>query len=138
MSHAVTQKANPGQSSKAPRPVPRPDRRFYAATSAFGRFGMRWFRPQLMPREHFHGHIELNWLTAGNMDYVIDGHPLNIPANRLVMFWAGIPHQTMRVDYGPSDDSRQCNVYLPLDTFLPLLPLPRRDGLGLVGGAGRQ
>ena len=58
---------------KAPRPVPRPDRKFYAASSAFGRFGMRWFRPQLMPQEHFHGHIELNWLTAGSMDYVIDG-----------------------------------------------------------------
>ena len=64
--------------AKAPRPLPRPDRKFYASSSAFGRFGMRWFRPQTMPKEHFHGHIELNWLTAGSMDYVIDGHPLTL------------------------------------------------------------
>ena len=52
---------------KAPRPLPRPDRKFYAQTTAFGRFGIRWFDPVVMPREHFHGHIELNWLTAGSM-----------------------------------------------------------------------
>jgi AraC family transcriptional regulator, melibiose operon regulatory protein len=103
---------------RAPRPVPRPDRQFYAKSSAFGRFGIRWFDPQLMPDEHFHGHIEMNWLTVGSMDYVIDSHPLTVPANRLVMFWAGIPHRTVSVDRGPSGDARQCNVYLPLDSFL--------------------
>ena len=69
---------------KATAPVPRPDRRFYAQTQAFGRFGIRWFDPQIMPEEHFHGHIELNWLTTGSMDYVIDGRPLRIPSGRLV------------------------------------------------------
>ena len=39
---------------KATAPVPRPDRRFYAQTQAFGRFGIRWFDPQIMPEEHFH------------------------------------------------------------------------------------
>ena len=103
---------------KAPRPVPRPDRKFYASSNAFGRFGMRWFDPQLMPQEHFHGHIEMNWLTGGSMDYVIDGHAATVPAGRLVMFWAGIPHRTVSIDRGPAGDSRQCNVYLPLDSFL--------------------
>ena len=42
---------------RAAPPVPRPDRQFYAKTNAFGRFGIRWFDPQLMDREHFHGHI---------------------------------------------------------------------------------
>lgn len=102
----------------AKAPVPPPDRRFYATTSAFGRFGMRWFDPQIMPAEHFHGHIELNWLTAGSMDYVFDGRPVSVPCERLIMFWAGIPHQTVALDKGPSGDSRQCNVYLPLDSFL--------------------
>ena len=119
---------------KAPRPLPRPDRRFYAATSAFGRFGMRWFRPQLMPKEHYHGHIELNWLTVGDMDYVIDSHPLTVPSGRLVMFWAGIPHQTLRVDYGPNNDSRQCNVYLPLDTFLHMPNLGKLIDTMMGGG----
>lgn len=120
--------------AKAPRPVPRPDRKFYAASSAFGRFGMRWFRPQLMPKEHFHGHIELNWLTTGQMDYLIDGHPVTVPSERIVMFWAGIPHQTIEVDYGASGDAKQCNVYLPLDTFLHMPNLGRLTDTMMGGG----
>ena len=65
---------------KATAPVPRPDRQFYSQLQAFGRFGMRWFDPQIMPAEHSHGHIELNWLTAGGMDYVMDGRPISVPS----------------------------------------------------------
>jgi AraC-like DNA-binding protein len=119
---------------KAPRPVPRPDRRFYSNTQAFGRFGIRWFDPQLMPKEHFHGHIELNWLTAGSMDYVVDGHPLSVPSERLTMFWAGIPHQTTGIDRGPKSDSRQCNDYLPLDSFLHMPNLGRLTETMMGGG----
>ena len=118
----------------APRPVPRPDRRFYADTAAFGRFGIRWFDPQLMPAEHSHGHIELNWLTAGTMDYTFDGRPVTVPADRLIMFWAGIPHQTTRLDRGPSQDSRQCNVYLPLDSFLHMPHLGKLTETMMGGG----
>ena len=35
--------------------MPRPDRSFYAQTKAFGRFGIRWFDPQVMVAEHYHG-----------------------------------------------------------------------------------
>jgi AraC-like DNA-binding protein len=118
----------------APRPVPRPDRRFYAETQAFGRFGLRWFDPQLMPIEHSHGHIELNWLTAGSMDYIFDGRKVTVPAERLVMFWAGIPHQTVRLDRGPAADSRQCNVYLPLDSFLHMPHLGKLTETMMGGG----
>lgn len=96
----------------------RPDRHFYARSPAFGRFGMRWFSPVLMDAEHAHGHIEFNWLSAGAMHYTFDGRPVTVPAQRLVVFWAGIPHQTTGIDYGPQGDARQCNVYLPLDVFL--------------------
>ena len=95
---------------------------------------MRWFDPVTMAKEHFHGHIELNWLTAGSMDYVIDGHPVTAPSNRLVMFWAGIPHRTVAVDRGAADDSRQCNVYLPLDTFLHMPNLGRLTDTMMGGG----
>jgi len=122
------------RSEPAPRPVPRPDRKFYAQTAAFGRFGLRWFDPQVMPVEHSHGHIELNWLTAGNMDYIFDGRPVTVPAERLVMFWAGIPHQTVRLDRGPAADSRQCNVYLPLDSFLHMPHLGRLTETMMGGG----
>ena len=115
-------------------PVPRPDRRFYAEARAFGRFGIRWFAPQLMPAEHLHGHIELNWLTAGGMDYVMDGRPVSVPAERLVMFWAGIPHRTVSLDRGPAGDARQCNVYLPLDSFLHMANLGRLTEVMMGGG----
>lgn len=52
------------------------------------------------------------------MGYLFDGRPVEIPPQRLAMFWAGIPHQTVRIDRGMSGQARQCNVYLPLDTFL--------------------
>jgi AraC family transcriptional regulator, melibiose operon regulatory protein len=116
------------------RPVPRPDRKFYATTRAFGRFGVRWFDPQLMTAEHWHGHIEFNWLTAGSMDYMFDGRPVTIPANRMVMFWAGIPHQTTNLDLGPNNDSRQCNIYLPLDAFLYMPNLGALTEIMMGGG----
>jgi AraC family transcriptional regulator, melibiose operon regulatory protein len=110
---------------------PRPDRRFYAANRAFGRFGMRWFVPQLMANEHAHGHIECNWLSAGEMTYRIDGRPVTIPRGRLVLFWAGIPHQTLAIAGGPS---RQCNLYLPLDSFLHMPNLGTLTETMLGGG----
>ncbi|MBN9307834.1 helix-turn-helix domain-containing protein [Devosia sp.] len=118
----------------ATAPVPRPDRQFYAQTHAFGRFGIRWFDPRIMASEHFHGHIEINWLTSGSMDYVIDGRPLRIPAERLVLFWAGIPHQTTGLDPGAGTDSRQCNVYLPLDSFLHMPNLGPLTATMMGGG----
>lgn len=118
----------------APAPVPRPDRKFYAQNPAFGRFGIRWFDPMVMAREHFHGHIELNWLTDGAMRYVIDGRDVLAPSRRLVMFWAGIPHRTVAVDRGPAGDSRQCNVYLPLDAFLHMPNLGKLTDTMMGGG----
>jgi AraC-like DNA-binding protein len=115
-------------------PVPRPDRRFYAQTQAFGRFGIRWFDTQIMPKEHFHGHIELNWLTSGSMDYVVDGHEVLVPSERLVMFWAGIPHQTLGVRRGTNGESKQCNVYLPLDAFLHMPNLGKLTDTMMGGG----
>jgi AraC family transcriptional regulator, melibiose operon regulatory protein len=122
------------QRKKAVAPVPRPDRSFYNQTKAFGRFGMRWFDPQIMPEAHFHGHIELNWLTAGSMGYVCDNRHVHIPPRRLIMFWAGIPHQTVALDRGPANDSRQCNVYLPLDSFLHMPKLGHLTETMMGGG----
>jgi AraC-like DNA-binding protein len=118
----------------APRPVPRPDRRFYSSTSAFGRFGIRWFDPQIMPAAHAHGHIELNWLTAGSMNYLFDSRPVTVPPGRLIMFWAGVTHQTIGLDKGPGGDCRQCNVYLPLDSFLYMPKLGRLTETMMGGG----
>ena len=112
--------------------MPRPARSFYASGKAFGRFGMRAFRPQVMPEAHSHGHIEFNWLTNGQMDYVLDGHPFVVGANRLVAFWAGIPHQTVGVR--EADEARQINIYLPMDAFLQMPQLGRLTETLMGGG----
>lgn len=114
------------------RPVPRPDRRFYARDKAFGRFGIRSFVPEVMESAHSHGHIEFNWLTSGQMDYRIDGRPVRIEANRLVAFWAGIPHQT--VSLHDADGARQLNIYMPMDAFLEMPQLGRLTETLMGGG----
>ena len=117
---------------KAPRPTPRPDRSFYSSGKAFGRFGIRSFAPQIMANPHSHGHIEFNWLTQGNMDYLFDGGPATMGAGRLVAFWAGVPHQTIALrDIG---DGRQVNIYLPMDAFLEMPQLGRLTETLMGGG----
>ena len=66
------------------------------------------------------------------MDYLLDGKALRVPSGRLVMFWAGIPHRTVALDRGPAEDGRQCNVYLPLDTFLHMPRLGRLTEIGAL------
>jgi AraC-like DNA-binding protein len=104
--------------SKTKAPLARPDRKFYATAPAFGRFGMRWFSPQLMSVPHSHGHVEFNWLTGGKLDYLFNGQPVVAPSGRLVLFWAGVSHQAVSVPQATAHPIRQCNIYLPLDSFL--------------------
>jgi AraC-like DNA-binding protein len=67
----------------------------------------------------------MNWLTDGGMDYDIDGRAVAVANRRLVIFWAGISHQTVGLDRGREQAARQCNVYLPLDVFLQMSKLGR-------------
>lgn len=103
---------------KPKAPLARPDRRFYASTPAFGRFGIRWFTPQLMLQPHSHGHVEFNWLSEGELAYLFNGQPVKAPSGQLVLFWAGVSHQAVGVPQSTGERVRQCNVYLPLDNFL--------------------
>jgi AraC-like DNA-binding protein len=133
MAVAAVRKDGPPVREKAPRPTPRPDRSFYASGKAFGRFGIRSFAPQVMPQPHTHGHIEFNWLTEGSMEYAFDAGQVTIEAGRLVAFWAGIPHQTMRL--GPNTGAgRQLNIYLPMDSFLAMPQLGRLTETLMGGG----
>jgi AraC family transcriptional regulator, melibiose operon regulatory protein len=118
---------------RAPRPTPRADRTFYSSGKAFGRFGIRAFTPQIMPEPHSHGHIEFNWLTEGRMNYVVDGRMVTIGPNRLVAFWAGIPHQTVGLE-DQTENARQLNIYLPMDSFLHMPQLGRLTETLMGGG----
>ena len=108
------------QRRRNPMPVPNHDRHFYSRNRAFGRFGIRIFEPELMPLPHWHGHVELNFAMNVRMAYDFDGTRLEVPDDRLVLFWAGVPHQlTGLTPVGPAA-KRLANIYLPLDSFLQM------------------
>lgn len=134
MAQMIGQSRRPGAKLTVSNPSGRPDRQFYAKSNAFGRFGIRWFKPVTMSATHSHGHIEINWLSEGHMDYEFDGRAVSVPAQRIALFWAGIPHQTITVDYGPSGEAKQCNIYLPLDAFLHMPHLDKLHEIMMGGG----
>lgn len=101
-------------------PVPNHDRHFYSRNRAFGRFGIRIFEPELMPMPHWHGHIELNFAMNVRMAYDFDGSRLEVPDGRLVLFWAGVPHQLTGLSSVGEAATRLANIYLPLDSFLQM------------------
>lgn len=116
------------------RGTPSHDRHFYALTRAIGRFGMRIFTPTIMAAPHWHGHIELNFLTGGSMTYRIDTEDIEIEPDRLVLFWAGIPHQLTAITPKGTGPIKLANIYLPFDTFL-FMPHISELQVALLGGA---
>ncbi len=93
------------------------ERRFYSRTRAFGRFGIRQFRPQLMEAAHWHGHIELNFCDA-DLLYDFNGQAVRVPAGTTACFWAGVPHQLVAVEPTSGGEPLLRNIYLPIDSFL--------------------
>ncbi len=114
--------------------VPSHERHFYALTRAIGRFGMRIFTPYLMDAPHWHGHIEFNFLTGASMTYRIDMDVIDIEPNRLVLFWAGLPHQLTAITPTEHAPAKLANIYLPFDTFL-FMPHIAQLQVALLGGA---
>lgn len=75
--------------------------------------------PLMMPRAHWHSQVEINYLSAGFMTYLLNGRLVRLPANHIGVFWATAPHQVVEVE----GDGEIVVVYLPLLDFLQL-PLP--------------
>ncbi|QQA42792.1 helix-turn-helix domain-containing protein [Pelagovum pacificum] len=114
--------------------VPSHERHFYALTRAIGRFGMRLFEPSVMDAPHWHGHVEGNFITGATMIYDVDGVRVHVPEGRLILFWAGLPHQLVEVTPTGTGTPRLANIYLPLDAFL-FMPHIARLQVSLLGGA---
>jgi len=114
--------------------APSTERHFYNTTRAFGRFGIRLFEPQIMPLPHWHGHIEGNFLINATMLYSVDGDAVLIPEGRMVLFWAGVPHQLTEVTATNTDIPRLCNVYMPVDAFL-FMPHIAQLQVAMLSGA---
>jgi AraC-like DNA-binding protein len=119
---------------KLSSPALAPERRFYARTKAFGRFGMRIFKPSLMDRPHWHGHVEANYIRNGRMHYVVDGEKVVVEADQLVLFWANVPHQLVAVEQFTGAVPELTNLYLPLDAFLFMPHIQELQVSILTGG----
>jgi len=110
------------------------ERRFYARSRAFGRFGMRIFKPHLMAEPHSHGHVETNFSRHARLHYLVDGAPIIVEADQLVVFWANVPHQLVRIEPTSAETPELCNIYIPLDAFLMMPHLPDFQ-IALINGA---
>jgi AraC-like DNA-binding protein len=73
----------------------------------------RWM-PARMPRPDRHNEIEINLLTAGALTYLVGGRKVRVPAGRLAIFWAAIPHQIIET-HGASE---YYVATIPLSWFL--------------------
>ena len=74
----------------------------------------RW-TPVPMRRPDRHNEVELNLVTRGELNYLLGGRKVSVPAGRLAVFWAGIPHQVL----GATERRREYFVAtLPLAWFL--------------------
>ena len=114
--------------------VPVHERHFYRTTKAFGRFGIRQFEPQLMDEPHWHGHIEFNFCSGAEMVYAVDGETVTVPADRLCVFWAGVPHRLSAINPTGSAVPRLSNIYLPVDSFLAMPHIAKLQ-VALLSGA---
>lgn len=56
-------------------------------------FTCELWTPKPMKRADRHNEIELNLLKHGSLSYLLGGKTVTIPAGRLAVFWAAIPHQ---------------------------------------------
>ncbi len=114
--------------------VPAHERHFYRTTRAFGRFGIRQFEPKVMDEPHWHGHIEFNLCLGAEMVYSVDGETITVPANRLCLFWAGVPHQLSAIRKKGNRTPLLTNIYLPVDSFLAMPHIAKLQ-VALLSGA---
>ncbi len=77
-----------------------------------------WFHgaPKVMSQEHWHNHIEFNFIKGGNVHYIHDGHEVTCPSKQLIFFWAAIPHRMSKIDLIEKEGFY--NFHYPFEEFL--------------------
>ncbi|MGS0535893.1 helix-turn-helix domain-containing protein [Pseudoalteromonas sp. SaAl2] len=78
------------------------------------KFGFQKHIPKIMEQSHWHGHIEINFLFNCSAEYLINGHYIDVPEGKMLIFWAAIPHQMTNF----TGDGYMINIYIPLQAFL--------------------
>lgn len=87
-------------------------------------------RPEVMTHNHWHSHIEINYLPHNAMCYLSSGRSIEIAARQIVLFWATIPHQVTATE----DQGDIICIYLPLQEFMRW-PLPIRLSHAVMHGS---
>jgi AraC-like DNA-binding protein len=87
-----------------------------------------------MPEPHWHGHVEANFLTGASMTYLVGDHRIEVPSGHLVLFWANLPHQLVRLTPEGDGPTQLANIYLPLDVFLYMPHIAPLQVMLLSGG----
>jgi AraC-like DNA-binding protein len=77
-------------------------------------FTCELWTPVPMKRADRHNEIELNLLKRGALTYLLGGNTVTIPAGRLAVFWAAIPHQIIAA----KDNAEYYVATIPLSWFL--------------------
>jgi AraC-like DNA-binding protein len=77
-------------------------------------FTCELWTPAPMKRPDRHNEIELNLLKQGSLTYLLGGNNVTIPAGRLAIFWAAIPHQII----SSKDNTEYYVATIPLAWFL--------------------
>ena len=77
-------------------------------------FTCELWTPVPMKRPDRHNEIELNLLRQGSLTYLLGGNTVTIPAGRLAVFWAAIPHQII----SSTDNTEYYVATIPFSWFL--------------------
>jgi len=77
-------------------------------------FTCELWTPVPMKRPDRHNEIELNLLKHGSLTYLLGGNTVTVPAGRLAVFWAAIPHQII----SSKDNTAYYVATIPLAWFL--------------------
>jgi len=67
-----------------------------------------------MPKPDRHNELEINFLCSGSVTYLMGGKRTTIPAGRIALFWAAIPHQIVAWE----GKEPYFVITLPLEWFL--------------------
>jgi AraC-like DNA-binding protein len=60
-------------------------------------FGVERREPYLLPAPHAHADVEMILTERGSIEHLLGGRRMACGAGELVMFWAGVPHQSVSV-----------------------------------------
>ena len=73
-------------------------------------------QPGIMATAHWHAQVEVNFVFRGAMTYEMQGHPAELHAGDLCLFWGGLPHRVTDT----AEDTLFVAIHLPLLHFFRL------------------